>query len=231
LYGQPGLLRDFFSLSVLTMTVRTLSTREGTGSEGAAARLAVAAPTPSLDQRALALFAHELNPRVRDAGELERRIGGVFNVAALSIASANGSVEAFQKLQLRKTLPEFGRAVISAAADRACVILAPAAFAALPEHPAAVHARLHAAPAQRIKNYQRGHLVNPRRAEKTVRRDDHLKRTWVKALYQLEIDGPRPFCIVLDTSRLSTHRLVDVQLTAGGTPMDAGTSTHKKERK
>jgi cytidylate kinase len=145
---------------------------------------------------------------------------------AFSIAMTNGSVDAFKELQLRNTLPELGRAVVSEAANRACVILAPAAFAALQEHPSAIHIRLHASLDWRIENYQRENLVDRRCAEKTLKRDDHLTNTWVKTLYHLDIDDPRHFSIVLDASRLSTDRLVDVLLAAGGAAMDARTSTN-----
>jgi hypothetical protein len=208
------------------MAVWTISAQEGTGGEGLAARLAVATRTPLLDRKTLALFAHELEPRVLDGGELDRHIGGALSAAALSIAMTNGSVDAFEELQLRRTLPELGRAVVSAAAKRACVILAPAAFAALREHPAAVHVRLHAPLDWRIANYQRKHLVDRRCAEKAIRRDDQLKRRWVKTLYSVDVDDPRSFLIVLDASRLSADRIVDVLCAAGGAHAVASTDTN-----
>jgi hypothetical protein len=200
------------------MAVWTISAQAGTGGEDVAARLAVAAGAPLLDRKTLALFAHQLNPLVEDGEELEARVGGALNLAALSMAMTTGSLDAFHELQLRKTLPELGRAVLADAARRPCVIFAAAAFAALPEHPSAIHARLRAPLDWRITNYQREHLVDRRCAEKALKRDDHLKHTWVKTLYHVNADDLRLFSIVLDASRSSTDRLVEILLAAGGGP-------------
>jgi hypothetical protein len=198
------------------MAVWTISAQAGTGGEEVAARLAVAAGAPLLDRKTLALFAHQLNPLVEDSEELEARVGGALNLAALSMAMTTGSLEAFLELQLRKTLPELGRAVLADAARRPCVIFAAAAFAALPEHPSAIHVRLRAPLEWRIANYQREHLVDRRCAEKAVKHDDHLKHTWVKTLYHVDVDDLRLFSIVVDASRSSTDRVVEILLAAGG---------------
>jgi hypothetical protein len=196
--------------------VWTISAQAGTGGEDVAARLAVAAGVPLLDRKTLALFAHELNPLVEDGEELERRVGGPLNLAALSMAMTTGSLDAFQELQLRQTLPELGRAVVGDAARRPCVIFAAAAFAALPEHPSAIHVRLRAPLDWRIANYQREHLVDRRCAEKTLKHDDHLGHKWIKTLYHVDIDESRLYSVVLDASRFSTDRLVETLLAAGG---------------
>lgn len=196
--------------------VWTISAQAGTGGEAAAARLAVAAGVPLLDRKTLALFAHKLNPLVEDGEELERRVGGPLNLAALSMAMTTGSVDAFQELQLRHTLPELGRAVLGDSARRPCVIFAAAAFAALPEHPSAIHVRLRAPLDWRIANYQREHLVDRHCAEKALKHDDHLRHKWVKTLYHVDIDESRLFSAVLDASRFSTDRLVEILLAAGG---------------
>jgi cytidylate kinase len=198
------------------MGVWTISAQAGTGGEDVAARLAVAAGVPLLDRKTLALFAHELNPLVADGEELEKRVGGPLNLAALSMAMTTGSLDAFQELQLRKTLPELGRAVVGDAARRPCVIFAAAAFAALPEHPSAIHVRLRAPLDWRIANYQREHLVDRRCAEKTLKHDDHHTHKWVKTLYHVDADESHHFSVVLDASRFSTDRLVETLLTAGG---------------
>jgi hypothetical protein len=198
------------------MAVWTISAQAGTGGEDVAARLAAAAGAPLLDRKTLALYAHRLNPLVEDGEQLEARVGGALNLAALSLAMTTGSLDAFLELQLRKTLPELGRAVLTDAARRPCVIFAAAAFAALPEHPSAIHVRLRAPLEWRIANYQREHLVDRRCAEKAVKHDDHLKHAWVKTLYHVDADDLRLFSVVLDASRSSTDRLVAILLAAGG---------------
>jgi cytidylate kinase len=196
--------------------VWTISAQAGTGGEDVAERLAVAAGVPLLDRKTLALFAHELNPLVEDGEELERRVGGALNLAALSMAMTTGSLDAFQELQLRKTLPELGRAVVGDAARRPCVIFAAAAFAALAEHPSAIHVRLRAPLEWRIANYQREHLVDRRCAEKKLRHDDHHTHKWVKTLYHVDADESHHFSMVLDASRFSTDRLVETLLASAG---------------
>ena len=200
------------------MAVWTISAQAGTGGEDVAGRLAVAAGVPLLDRKTLAFFAHQLNPRVEDGEELEARVGGTLNLAALSIAMTTGSEDAFREFQLRQTLPELGRAVLADAAHRPCVILAPAAFAALPDHPFAIHVRLRAPLDWRIRTYQREHLVDRRCAEKARKHDDRVKHAWVKTLYHVDVDDPGLFSIVLDASRMPTDRLVEILLAASGVP-------------
>jgi cytidylate kinase len=96
------------------------------------------------------------------------------------------------------------------------VILSPAAFAALAEHPGTVHVRLHAPLETRIAAYQRDHLVDRGRAEKAISRDDHVKGALVRSLYDVSVDDDRLFGLVLDTSRFTPERLIEVLLAAGG---------------
>jgi hypothetical protein len=198
------------------MAVWTISAQAGTAGDRIAARLATAAGVPLVDRASLAAFAHELNPAIGDVDELEERVGGPLRLAALSIGATTGSVDAFRELQLRQTLPTLGKAIMSEAARLPCVILATAAFAALPEHTAAVHARLWAPPAWRVRAYQRDCIVDAQCAEKAVKRADHLQHVWVKSLSGVDIEAGRRFTLALDASRLSEDRLVEVLLAAAG---------------
>jgi hypothetical protein len=97
-----------------------------------------------------------------------------------------------------------------------CVIFATAAFAALPEHLSAIHVRLRAPLDWRIASYQREHLVDRRCAEKALKRSDHLNHAWVKTLYRVDVDDSRLFSVVVDASRFSPERVVEILLAAGG---------------
>jgi len=198
------------------MAVWTISAQAGTAGNRIAACLAAAAAVPLVDRASLAAFAHELNPAIGDVDELEERVGGPLRLAALSIGATTGSVEAFRELQLRQTLPALGNAIMSEAARVPCVILATGAFAALPEHGAAVHVRLWAPLTWRIRTYQRDCIVDAHCAEKAVKHADHLQRVWVKSLYGVDIEDCRRFTLALDASRLSEERLVEVLLAAAG---------------
>lgn len=198
------------------MAVWTISAQAGTAGDHIAEHLAAAAAVPLLDRASLAVYAHELNPAIGDVDELEERVGGPLRLAALSIGATSGSVDAFVELQLRQTLPDLGKAIMSEAARLPCVILASGAFAALPQHCAAIHVRLWAPLEWRIRAYQRDCIVDAHCAEKAVKRADHLQRVWVKSLFGADAEDCRRFTLALDASRLSADRLVEVMLAAGG---------------
>jgi cytidylate kinase len=105
---------------------------------------------------------------------------------------------------------------VGEAARLPCVILAPTAYLALGDHPAAVHARLRAPLAWRIAAYQREHVVDRATAEHTVKHDDHAKHMWVKTVYHGDLDDFRQFSLVLDVSRFSPERVVEILLAAAG---------------
>jgi cytidylate kinase len=205
----------------LQMTVWTISALAGTGGDRIASNLAASAGVPLLDRQTLARFAHELNPdvlEVEDIEKIEERFGGRLRMLALSMGMTTSSVAAaaLPEIQLRQKLPELGRALFNEVARQPCVILSPAAFAVLPEHPGAIHVRLHAPLETRIAAYQREHLVDRAHAEKAISRDDHVKSDLVRSLYHVKLDDDRRFALVLDTSRFSSERLVEILLAAGG---------------
>jgi cytidylate kinase len=201
--------------------VWTISALEGTGGEQVAAELATVAGVPLFDRDTLVSLANSIDPGLRNVEgfeEIEQRVGGRLNALALSMAmtSPPSAAAALQESQFRETLPELIRKTVVAAAHQPCVILAPAAFAALGEHPAATHVQLRAPRAWRIDAYQREHLVDRDSAEKAVKHDEHVKRGWLRSLYHVDLDDIRAFNIVLDTSRFSPERLVEILLAAGG---------------
>ena len=198
------------------MPVWTISAQEGTGGTRVAEELAAAAGVPLLDREALAVLAHDVDPALPEFDELEARFGRV-TMLSLSAALSVGSVEAFREVDLRHRLPDLGRAILGDAARSSCVIYVPAAFAALLDHPSALHVRLCAPLESRIASYQREHIVDRRCAEKALKRDDHRIQAWVKSLYRVDIDDARRFSLVLDTSRFTPERLVEILLAAGGT--------------
>jgi cytidylate kinase len=97
------------------------------------------------------------------------------------------------------------------------VIYLPAAFAALQDHPSAIHVRLCAPLECRVAAYKLEQLVDRRCAEKALKRDDHRTQAWVRSLYRVDIDDARRFSLVLDASRFSCERLVEILLAAAGT--------------
>ena len=96
------------------------------------------------------------------------------------------------------------------------MIYTPGAFAALSEHPSALHVHLRAPLEWRIAAYQRERLVDRRHAEKALKHDDQRTHAWVRSLYHVDVDDARHFSLVLDASRFSCERLVETLLAAGG---------------
>ena len=200
------------------MPVWTISSQTGTGGAAIAAELAVRAGVPLLDRETLATLASALAPSLAgsDLDDLEERVGGRLNALALSAAMMAGAPQAFQELQLRQTLPSLGRAVLRRAVRGSAVVVANAAFAALAEHPSALHVRIRAPFAWRVEEVRRRDLVDAERAKRVVRHDDQLQRNWVRALYDADVDDPAGFGLVIDASRLGRDRIVEMLLAAGG---------------
>jgi hypothetical protein len=206
------------------MAVWTISAQEGTGGARIAAALAAAADVSLVDRETLALLVHEADPALPELDDLEGRFGGRLKLLSLSTAMTAGSVDAFLEVELRQKLPTIGRAVIGQAARSPCVIHAGAGFAALPEdHPSAIHVRVWAPLAWRITAYQREQIVDRHCAEKALKCDDQRQKDLVRSLYHVDLDDPRRFSLVLDASRFSPDRIVEILLAAGGVvvPADA----------
>jgi cytidylate kinase len=199
------------------MRVWTISAEAGSGGDRVAADLAAAAGVPLLDFKALSSLMPEELGDVPDLAHLEERVGGRLNAIGLSLAMiGTGSALALSELEFRRTLPELGRAVLGEAARSSCVILAQSAFLGLRDHVSAVHVRIHAPLEWRIDAYQRESVVDRAAAERAVRHDDHMTRTWVKTMYHANIDDYSLFSVVVDASRFSRERLVEMLVAASG---------------
>jgi Cytidylate kinase-like family len=197
------------------MRIWTISAAAGAGGERIAADLAEAAGVPLLDFKALSSLLPDELRDVPDLAHLEERVGGRLNAIGLSLAMiGTGSALALSELEFRRTLPELGRAVLGEAARSSCVILAQSAFLGLRDHVSAVHVRIHAPLEWRIDAYQRDNVIDRPAAERAVKHDDHMTRTWVKTIYHANLDDYSMFSVVLDASRLSPERVVEMLIAA-----------------
>lgn len=197
------------------MRIWTISAAAGVGGERIATDLAAAAGVPLFDFKALSSLAPDRLGDVPDLAHLEERVGGRLNAIGLSLAMiGSGSAVALSELEFRRTLPELGRTVLGEAARSSCVILAQTAFLGLRDHVSAIHVRIHAPLKWRIDAYQRDHVVDRAAAEHAVKHDDHMTRTWVKTIYHANLDDFSMFSVVLDASRFSTQRLVEMLIAA-----------------
>jgi hypothetical protein len=197
------------------MRVWTISAEAGAGGERVAADLAAAAGVPLLDFKALSSLMPEELGDVPDLAHLEERVGGRLNAIGLSLAMiGTGSALALSELEFRRTLPELGRAVLGEAARSSCVILAQSAFLGLRDHVSAIHVRVHAPLEWRIDAYQRDNVVDRGAAERAVKHDDHMTRTWVKTMYHANIEDYSLFSVVVDASRFSAQQVVEMLIAA-----------------
>jgi hypothetical protein len=197
------------------MRIWTISAEAGAGGERIAGDLAAAADVSLLDFKALSGLAGDRLGEVTDLENLEERVGGRLNAIGLSLAMiGSGSAVAVSELEFRRTLPELGRAVLGEAVRSSCVILAPSAFLGLRDHVSAIHVRIHAPLAWRIDGYQRDNIVDRGAAERAVKHDDHMTRAWVKTIYHANLDDYSLFSVVLDASRFSTPRVVEMLIAA-----------------
>ena len=179
------------------MRIWTISAEAGVGGERIAADLAAAAGVSLLDFKALSQFAPDRLGDVPDLAHLEERVGGRLNAIGISLAMiGTGSAVALSELEFRRTLPELGRTILGEAVRSSCVILAPSAFLGLRDHVSAIHVRIHAPLEWRIDAYQRDHVVDRAAAERAVKHDDHLTRTWVKTMYHANLDDYSLFSVV-----------------------------------
>jgi cytidylate kinase len=198
------------------VTVWTISAERGAGGTAVATGLAERAGVPLLDLDGLARIARELDPDVRSREDLERMLGDRWEMLGLGLAVTVGSAEAVRTLKVRSALPELARKVLDRAGKAPGVILAPGAFAALADHPAAIHVRLRGPFEWRVASHQRDYVVDRKQASEAVKHDDKARRGWVKALYGVDVDDPRPFWLVVDVSRFERSRLVELLLAAAG---------------
>jgi Cytidylate kinase-like family len=199
------------------MAVWTISAQPGTPGREVAVELAARAGVPFYDRKALEPLVHELSPELGNLDDVEGRFGGRLNALALSLAMNYGASSAFRELELRRTLPELGHKVVGEIARQPAVILASAAAAqALHDRPGAVHARLWAPKEWRVAAYARSEMVDHATAEHDVAHADHVERNWVSALFDIRVDDPTLYTVVLDASRLDPDLIVDVLLAAAG---------------
>jgi hypothetical protein len=198
------------------MAVWTISAQPGTPGIEVAAALAARAGVPLFDRKALEPIVLELSPELGDLDDVEGRFGGRLNALALGLAMTYGAPGAFRELELRRTLPELGRKVVGEIARRPAVILASAAAQTLPDHPGAVHARLWAPKQWRVAAYSRSEMVDRAKAARDLAHADHVERNWVHALFDVRVDDPALYTVVLDASRLAPDRIVGVLLAAAG---------------
>ena len=199
--------------------VWTISAQPGTPGGEVASELATRVGVPLFDRKALEPIVHALNPELGDLDDVEGRFGGRLNALALAVAMTYGAPAAFREIELRRTLPALGRKVIGEVVRNPAVILSSAAANALPDHPGAVHARLRAPKEWRIEAYARNNLVSRDRAAHELAHADHVERMWVRALFDVRVDEPAIYSVVIDASRLAPDRIVDVLLSAAGVPL------------
>ena len=193
------------------MTVLTIASDLAVPADQIGRAVADAAGMAYVDAPALLALGKLLHPEINvsdDVEVLERRIGGRLTQLALGLALSGGAWPANRELEFRNAMPDLAREVTLRAAESPAVIQATAAFAALGDHPGAIHVRLWAPKAWRVEQHHRAALIDRATAEAAIRTDDHLQRTWVRSLYGADLDDLRRFMLSIDVSRIPRDTIV-----------------------
>lgn len=204
------------------MLVCTIAAEAGTPADAVAATIAARAGAQLFDRPALISLAREFDTEINDFEHIEERVCSRLAAFAMGLAFT-GAPEVVRELELKKTIARLAREVLSEAVRQSAVILAPAAFAALEDHAAAIHVSLRAPLSWRIESYGRENLLDRHRAERAVKHEDHLRRTWAKALYHVDADDPANFSLVFDASRFRVDRIADAVLASAGVDVASAT--------
>lgn len=194
------------------MTVLTIASDLGVPGDQIGRSVAAAAGMTYVDATALLALGKLLHPEITvsdDVDLLERRIGGRLTKLALGLAVTGGAWPANREFELRNAMPDLAREVALRAAESPAVIQAAAVFAALGDHPGAMHVRLWAPKAWRVEQHHRAALIDRAAAEEEIRADDHLQRTWVRSLYGVDLDDLHRFMLSIDVSRIQRDTVVE----------------------
>jgi cytidylate kinase len=203
------------------MTVWTLSMEEGTGGEEIAATLAAAADAPLIDREAEAAIAQVLSWHPDDVDQFEHHLPGPLYRIGLSLSAAQGYAIPDQSRLNVPVVRETTERIFQEAARWPCVLLGRAGFRIVADHPGALHVRLRAPFEWRVRHHARVHLITAVEAAEVIRKEDHARETYVKRLYDIRLDDPANFHLVIDVSRLDRDTVVRVLLEAAGRPTRA----------
>ena len=64
--------------------------------------------------------------------------------------------------------------------------------------------------------YSRTEMVDRAKAARELAHADHVEKVWVRALFDVRVDDATLYTVVLDASRLTRDRIVDMLLAAAG---------------
>lgn len=192
----------------------TIAADAGTGGDLVAAQLAALSGTPLVDVAELARLARLVDPEIGGVEDIRERFGPRLMGQSLSIGVAVGSPGAGEEIHGRLRFSELAKSSVREAARRPGVIVAAGAFAALRDHPTALHVRISAPTQWCIDSVRRDHLIAREAAARLIKEDARKTRRWVKALYGVDINDPRRFSFVIDGSRLPPERIARSLLAA-----------------
>ena len=200
------------------MTVWTISLQEGTGGEEIAAALAAAAEVPLIDREAEEAIAQVLGLLPEEVDRLEHDLPGPLYRIAIAVSASSGYAMPDESRVKLPAVRETTERVFREAAKWPCVLFGRAGFRIVADHPGALHVRLRAPFGWRAENYARAHLIPREEAANVIRKEDHARETYVKRLYDVPLDDPGSFHLVIDVSRIDQETVVRLLLEAAGRP-------------
>ncbi len=192
--------------------VWTISAQSGVDGRRVATELADTLQIPLLDRDALL----ELTGQGGTADDLDDHMYNRVQQLGLTFAANFGAVQATQELQFLTELGERSREVMKRLGHERCVILAPSAVGAMPDHDQALHVRLWAPIEWRIERYAGMCMVSAAEAKHRVRELDRVQGEFASRLYQLDLNDLHRFDVAFNARTVDPRRLVAAILAAGG---------------
>jgi hypothetical protein len=194
--------------------VWTISAEAGVGGRSIATALAQTLDIPMLDRQALLkLFGEEGTTE-----DLEARVTGRLQRLGLEYAAWFGAAQAGQELSFLMQLAERGRELMGRLGHTRCVILAPAAVGALADTESALHTRVWAPLDWRVDRMAQERMLSAHEARDRVRELDRTQRQFASRLFNLDLDDPHRFSLVVNARELGREPIVRAILAAGGAP-------------
>jgi Cytidylate kinase-like family len=194
--------------------VWTISAAAGVDGRSIATALAQTLDIPMLDRQALLKLFGESGT----TEDMDARVTSRLQRLGLEYAAWFGAAQAAQELSFLTQLAERGRKLMGRLGHTRCVILAPAAVGAIDETESALHTRVWAPIDWRVDRLARERMLNAHEARDRVRELDRTQRQFASRLFNLDLDDPHRFSLVVNAREVGREPAVRAILAAGGAP-------------
>ena len=197
------------------MTLVTLSAAYGAGGSELAPRLAERLGVPFLDRAIPSGVAERLAVPMAEASQHDDAVGSLLSRMAMRLAPIG---QAFGAGAVAATLAvpdeDYCRATEAIMREQAAsgdgVVLGRGGALVLADVEGALHVRLSGPREARVEQAMRLHHVDRETADRRLEDTDHARELYVKHFYRVDARDPRHYHLVIDSTRLSLDRVLDI---------------------